>query len=165
MKRKILLYTSPVLRKKSTPVARVDATTKKLVKDMVDTMRAGFGVGLSAPQIGVLKRVITYEYKKPAGSTDPSPAIPLRALINPEITHFSKTTEVGEEGCLSFPDLYGDVRRSKKITVKALDENGKPIEFEATGLEARVIQHEVDHLDGILFVDRLSEPKRLYTYK
>ena len=165
MKRKIVLYTSPALRKKSVKIARVDAAIKKLAHDMVDTMRADFGVGLSAPQVGVLKRMITYEYTKPPGSTDKTPDVPLRILINPEITHFSKTTEIGEEGCLSFPDLYGDVRRSKKITVQALDINGKPIEFSATGLEARVIQHEVDHLDGILFVDRLAEPKRLYTYK
>ncbi|OGB74975.1 hypothetical protein A2810_02760 [candidate division Kazan bacterium RIFCSPHIGHO2_01_FULL_49_10] len=175
MKRKIVLYTSPLLRKKSVKVARVDAATKKLVRDMVDTMRTDFGVGLSAPQIGIFKRVITYEYinpsgpeplgRRPSGSLETFPNIPLRALINPEIVHFSKTTEVGEEGCLSFPNLYGDVRRSKKIKVKALDIEGKHIEFEAKGLEARVIQHEVDHLDGILFVDRLGKDKRLYTYK
>lgn len=165
MKRKILLYTDARLRKKSVKVARVDAATKKLIKDMAETMRVDFGVGLSAPQVGVFKRIITYEYIKPEGSLEAFPNIPLRALINPEITHFSKTTEVGEEGCLSFPDLYGDVRRSKKIIVKAIDVRGKPIEFEARGLEARVIQHEVDHLDGILFVDRLGKDKRLYTYK
>lgn len=165
MRRKIILYTSPGLRKKSVKVARVDAGIKKLAKDVIETMRTGFGIGLSAPQIGVLKRMLAYEYIKPMGAKDPSPSVPLRILINPEITHFSKTTEMGEEGCLSFPDLYGDVRRSKKITVKAVDINGKPIEFKAKGLEARVIQHEVDHLNGILFVDRLSEPKRLYTYE
>ena len=160
-----MLYTDPRLRKKSVKVARVDAVTKKLVKDMIDTMRVDLGVGLSAPQIGVFKRVITYEYTNPSGNSAVCPNIPLRALINPEIVHFSKTTEIGEEGCLSFPDLYGDVRRSKKIKVKALDIEGKHIEFEAKGLEARVIQHEVDHLDGILFVDRLGKDKRLYTYK
>ena len=165
MKRKVLLYTDARLRKKSVKVARVDAAIKKLTKDMVETMRADFGIGLSAPQIGILKRMFAYEYIKPAGAKDPSPSVPLRVLINPEIVHFSKTTEVGEEGCLSFPNLYGDVRRSKKIKVTALDASGRPIEFEAKGLEARVIQHEVDHLNGILFVDRLSEPKRLYTYK
>ena len=165
MKKKILLYTDPKLRKKSVKVAQVDATIKKLVKDMIDTMRVDFGVGLSAPQVGVFKRVITYEYNNPSGNSEICPNIPLRALINPEITHLSKTTEVGEEGCLSFPDIYGDVRRSKKITVKALDIDGKHIEFEAKGLEARVIQHEVDHLDGILFVDRLGKDKRLYTYR
>jgi len=165
MKRKILLYTDSRLRKKSVKVARVDAAIKKLSHDMIDTMRADFGVGFSAPQVGVFKRVIVYEYIKPTGSAEGCPTIPLRVLINPEITYFSKTTEIGEEGCLSFPDLYGDVRRSKKITVRALDEDGKHIEFEAKGLEARVIQHEVDHLDGILFVDRLGKEKRLYTYK
>ncbi|MBN2585206.1 peptide deformylase [Patescibacteria group bacterium] len=165
MRRKILLYTDARLRKKSVKVARVDVATKKLIKDMVETMRTDFGVGLSAPQVGVFKRIIAYEYIKPAGSLETCDSIPLRVLINPEITHFSKTTEVGEEGCLSFPNLYGDVRRSKKIKVMALDANGKPIEFEAKGLEARVIQHEIDHLDGILFVDRLGKDKRLYTYK
>lgn len=171
-----MLYTDARLRKKSVKVARVDAAIKKLTSDMVETMRADFGMGLSAPQVGVLKRIIIYEYIKPAGSKDPSPlraggssepeaSIPLRILINPEIVHFSKTTKVGEEGCLSFPNLYGDVRRSKKIKVTALDANGRSIEFDAKGLEARVIQHEVDHLEGILFVDRLEKPKRLYTYK
>jgi len=161
----VLLYTDARLRRKSVKVARVDVAIKKLAKDMVETMRTDYGIGLSAPQVGVLKRIIAYEYIKPAGSKDPSLTVPLRVLINPEIVHFSKTTEVGEEGCLSFPNLYGDVRRSKKIKVTALDANGRSIEFDAKGLEARVIQHEVDHLEGILFVDRLEKPKRLYTYK
>lgn len=161
----MLLYTDARLRRKSVKVARVDVAIKKLAKDMVETMRTDYGIGLSAPQVGVLKRIIAYEYIKPAGSKDPSLTVPLRVLINPEIVHFSKTTEVGEEGCLSFPNLYGDVRRSKKIKVTALDANGRSIEFDAKGLEARVIQHEVDHLEGILFVDRLEKPKRLYTYK
>lgn len=144
---------------------RLDRATLQLTKNLVDTLRCSNGVGLSAPQIGVLKRVLVYEYKKPKDSTDKTPNLPLTILINPEIIKTSAKTEVGEEGCLSFPNLFGQVERYKKITVKALGINNKEIKFEAKDLEARVIQHELDHLDGILFVDRLVNPKQIYTYQ
>lgn len=137
----------------------------QLVKNLVDTLRCSDGVGLSAPQIGVLKRVLVYEYKKPKGSLDKTPDFPLTILINPEITKTSKKTKIEEEGCLSFPNMFGQVKRCEKITVKALGINNKEIIFEAEGLEARVIQHEIDHLDGILFVDHLENPKQIYTYQ
>jgi len=165
MKKKIVLYTNKKLRKKSTPVLKIDNSIKKLIEDMLDTMKAGNGVGLSAIQIGKPKRVVVYEYVKSKNSKDPTPNIPLRVLINPEIIKASKKTEKDEEGCLSFPGLYAEVKRPCTVKVKALDINGKKIEFEAKGLEARVLQHELDHLDGVLFVDYLDSTDKLYTYE
>lgn len=165
MVKKILTYNSKKLREKSQPVKKLDRATLKLIKNLVDTLRCGGGVGLSAPQIGVLKRVIVYEHRKPKESTDKTPDLPLTVLINPEIIKSSVKTKVGEEGCLSFPNLFGQVERYKKITVRALGINNKLIEFEAKDLEGRIIQHETDHLDGILFVDRLTHPKQIYTYQ
>ena len=137
----------------------------QLIKNLVDTLRCSDGVGLSAPQIGNLKRVLVYEYKKPKNSTDKTPDLPLTVLINPEIIKTSAKTEISEEGCLSFPNMFGQVERFKKITVQTLGINNKEIKFEAKNLEARIIQHELDHLDGILFVDRLINPKQIYTYQ
>ncbi len=165
MKRKIVLYTNQKLRKKSTQVLKIDNSVKKLIKDMIDTMRNDNGIGLSAIQIDKPKRVIVYEYIKPPKSKNLSPKIPLKILINPKITKFSKKTELDEEGCLSFPNLYGIVKRSTHIKVTALGLDGKEIKFGAKGLEARVIQHEIDHLDGILFVDHLKDLNKLYTYE
>jgi len=165
MKRKIVLYTDKKLREKSTNVLKIDNSIKKLAKDMIDTMKADNGIGLSAIQINKSKRVVVYEYIKPLKSKDLSPGIPLKILINPEIINFSKKQESDEEGCLSFPGLYGIVKRCQSVKVKALDLNGQAIEFEAKGLEARVIQHEVDHLNGILFVDHLKNLDELYTYE
>lgn len=165
MVKKILTYNNKKLREKSQPIKKLDRLTMKLVKDLVDTLRFGDGVGLSAPQIGALKRVLVYEYKKPKNSTDKTPDLPLTILINPEIIKTSAKTEVCEEGCLSFPNMFGQVERFKKITVQALGINNKEIKFEVKDLEARIIQHELDHLDGILFVDRLVHPKQIYTYQ
>ena len=165
MVKKILTYNSKKLREKSQPIKKLDKSAMRLVKDLVETLRCSGGVGLSAPQIGVLKRVLVYENRKPKNSTDKTPNLPLTILINPEIIKTSVKTEVGEEGCLSFPNMFGEVERCKKITVKALGINGKEIKFEAKDLEARIIQHESDHLDGILFVDRLTGSKEIYTYQ
>ncbi|RLC37563.1 peptide deformylase [candidate division Kazan bacterium] len=145
------------LRQKSEVVKVVDKNIKRLVSDMFDIMHADNGIGLSAPQIGVSKRVIIGEYE----ST--KTPVPRMVLINPEITWTSKKETVDEEGCLSFPNLYGMVKRPERIRYTAMNENGKKIEGKATGLQARVIQHEIDHLDGILFIDRLEG--NLYTYE
>jgi len=165
MIKKILTYNSKKLREKSQPVKKLDKATLQLIKNLVDTLRYSDGIGLSAPQIGVLKRVLVYEYKKPKESLDKTSDLSLTILINPEITKTSKKTAIEEEGCLSFPNMFGQVERHKKITVKALGINNKEITFEASDLEARVIQHELDHLDGILFVDHLKNPKQIYTYQ
>ncbi len=165
MKKKIVLYTNQKLRKKSTNVLKIDNSVKKLIKDMIDTMQSHNGIGISAIQIGKPKRVIVYEYVKPAKSKDSNPNIPQTILINPKITKFYKKLTEDEEGCLSFPDLYGIVKRPDSIKVEALDLDGNKLKFNAKGFEARVIQHEIDHLDGILFVDKLKNPDELYTYK
>lgn len=165
MVKKILTYNNKKLREQSQPIKKLDRATIKLVKSLVDTLRCSGGIGLSAPQIGALKRIFVYEYLKPKESTDKAPDLPLTILINPEITKTFAKTKVGEEGCLSFPNLFGQVERYQKITVSALGINNKMINFTAKGLEARVIQHELDHLNGILFVDRLVNPKQIYTYQ
>lgn len=161
MKKKILLgedkQGAAGLRKVSKPVVVVDNETRRLVVDMFDSMRGSDGIGLSAPQLGVLQRIIVAEYK------EAKPPISKTVIINPEITWNSKQTELGEEGCLSFPNLYGMVRRPEKIKYRGLDERDNQIEGKATGLLARIIQHEYDHLDGVLFIDKVEGD--LYTYE
>ena len=141
---KILTNPNPILRRKSTPVADVSAEEiQELIPQMIETMLKQDGVGLAAPQVGSNIRLITIHIKDEA-----------LALINPKIVKRSIIKEWGEEGCLSVPGIYGEVRRCKKITVKYLDPKGKPHQIVAEGLFARVIQHENDHLDGILFIDK-----------
>ena len=146
-----------VLREVSIPVKQVDDKIRQLVLDMFDSMRADNGIGLSAPQVGELKRIIIGEYTR---GKDP---MPRTVIINPEIIWTSKKEVLDEEGCLSFPDLFGMVKRPEKIRYRGLDENGRPIGGKASGLLARVIQHETDHLDGVLFIDKLEGD--LYTYE
>ena len=161
MKRKILQGEVPrelaALKKVSRPVAEVTKETKQLVADMFDSMHGNNGIGLSAPQLGVLQRIIVGEYP------EAKPAVPRLVLINPEITWTSKKEVVEEEGCLSFPNLYGMVKRPEKIKYRGVDENGKQIEGKAKGLLARIIQHEYEHLDGVLFIDKVEGD--LYTYE
>ena len=161
MKRKILLGEIPrelnELKEVSTPVAEVTKETKQLVVDMFDSMHGNNGIGLSAPQLGVLQRIIIAEYK------EGRPSVPRTAIINPEIIWSSKQTKLDEEGCLSFPNLYGMVKRPEKIKYRGLDENGRKIEGKAGGLLARIIQHEYDHLDGVLFIEKIEGD--LYTYE
>lgn len=139
---------SPVLRTETTPVSVITEDLRKLVEDMFDTMRAAQGIGLAAPQVGRLERVAVVDI-------DNDPIV----LINPEI--ISETgKERAEEGCLSIPDIYGDVDRAARVTVRATDLEGNLFEREATDLLARAFQHEIDHLHGKLFVDYLSFLKR-----
>lgn len=161
MKKRILLASEPqdieVLRDKSEVVETVDEKIQQLIADMFDSMNTGKGIGLSAPQLGVLKRIIIAEYK------DEKDDVPRTVLINPEITWRSKKIVEDEEGCLSFPAIYGMVLRPESIKYKGLDENGKAVTGKADGLSARVIQHEIDHLDGILLPDRVEGD--LYKYE
>jgi peptide deformylase len=143
---------SPVLRQQSPPVAAVDDAVRQLVDDLFETMRAAKGVGLAANQIGVARRVAVVD----VGDEDPPPL----ALINPVIVERGDEYETSEEGCLSIPDIFGDVERPVRVVVEALDVEGKPFRVEAQGYKARAIQHEIDHLDGILFLDHLSAVKR-----
>ncbi len=139
---KIVVVPDPVLREKSLPVTKFNQGLIRLLENMKDTMYEAEGVGLAAPQIGVLRRVIVYD----AGGG-------LIELINPRISE-REGEEAGVEGCLSIPNTRGLVRRAKRVVVEALNRYGEPIRVEEEGLAARVIQHEIDHLDGVLFVDR-----------
>lgn len=149
----ILLYGSPIIRKKSLPVQNLDEAIQKLIDDMVETMYAAPGVGLAAPQVGELVRVIVLN---PSERQDPKS---LMAIINPELVQ-AEGEVVAEEGCLCIPDLREEVSRSERVLVRGYDRKGREIEVEGTGLLARILQHEIDHLEGILFIDRLSPAKR-----
>jgi peptide deformylase len=142
----------PVLRQKAQPVAAITPELRRLIADMFDTMYAEEGVGLAAPQVGVTDRVIVVDPHD--DETEPF------ALINPEILDASKETEKNEEGCLSIPGVRDMVERSMRVRVRGLSEDGEVKEFDAEGLLSRILQHEVDHLDGILFFDRVGPLKR-----
>ncbi|MBU1082890.1 peptide deformylase [Patescibacteria group bacterium] len=165
MSKRLVLCDNPLLRKSSQPITEFNKSVALLAKDLLEVMRKNNGVGISAIQIGVAKRMIAYEYKKPKNIKSNWPNLPLKVLINPEIIKVSKKSKIDEEGCLSFPTLFGEVNRPYSVRVRALDLKGKLQEFDAKDLEARVIQHEIDHLDGILFIDRLVTPGKLYTYE
>jgi len=137
----------PVLRKKSRVIDQVDSKLSSLIEDMIETMYDADGVGLAAPQVGILKRIVVVDIYDETG---------VKVLINPEIV--SQEGEQEEvEGCLSLPGVAGVVTRPAKVTVKSLDENGKEVVIEATGLLARALCHEIDHLEGVLFTDRVTE--------
>jgi len=150
--RTLHLLGSPVLRQKSPAVPKVDDAVRRLVDDLFETMRAAKGVGLAANQIGVARRVAVVDI----GAEDP----PALVLINPVIVERGDEEETAEEGCLSIPEIFGDVTRAARIVVEALDQDGSRARVEARGYKARAIQHEIDHLDGILFLDHLSAVKR-----
>lgn len=150
----ILVAPHPVLKQKAKPVDKVDARIAKLMDDMVETMYAAKGIGLAAPQIGILERVIVVDVHE----KDEKPN-PIR-LANPEIVWKSDETSVCEEGCLSVPDQYAEVTRPSSVRVRYLDETNETREIEADGMLATCIQHEIDHLNGVLFVDYLSMLKR-----
>ena len=149
----ILIYGAPELRKKARPVTVVDEAVQRLIDDMVETMYAAPGVGLAANQVGVLQRIIVVN---PSEKQDPEG---LQAIINPEIV-LAEGEVVAEEGCLSIPDVRDDVARYRRVVVKGIGRDEKPLEVEATEMAGRVLQHEIDHLDGVLFVDRLSPAKK-----
>jgi peptide deformylase len=150
----IIVAPDPRLKKKAAAVTRVDAATARLMDDMLETMYAAPGVGLAAPQVGVLKRVIVVD---PAREGEPP--CPL-AMANPEIVWASAETKPHEEGCLSLPEEYQEVTRPASLKVRYLDRDNEIRELDADGLLAVAIQHEMDHLEGVLFVDHLSSLKR-----
>ena len=152
--RRILIAPHPLLKLKARPVERIDDDIRRLMDDMLETMYRARGIGLAAPQIGVSLRVVVIDLAK----KDEPPA-PMR-LVNPEITWRSEEQVVMEEGCLSLPEQFAEVTRPAAVKVRFLDERGEEREIAADGMLARCLQHEVDHLDGILFVDRLSPLKR-----
>ncbi|MCG2701272.1 peptide deformylase [Candidatus Parcubacteria bacterium] len=149
----ILINPNPILRKKSTQIRRDEIKTKefqRLCSDMAKTMEEKDGAGLAAPQIEKNIRLVVVRTENSAV-----------CMINPKIIKKSWAKECGEEGCLSVPDVFGKVKRHKKIICKYLDKKGKEIKIEAEGLMARVIQHEIDHLDGVLFIDKARDIKKL----
>lgn len=144
----IYVLGAPILREETTPVDEVTDELRALIDDMFETMYAAKGIGLAAPQVGRTERIAVVD-------VDGNPIV----LVNPEIAlSEGKTRE--EEGCLSIPDIYGDVDRAKRVVVRALDRNGNPFEIDAEDLLARCLQHEIDHLHGRLFIDYLSLVKR-----
>jgi len=152
--RPILTAPDPRLQAVSTDVEKVDAEIRKLVDDMADSMYEADGIGLAAVQIGVPKRVIVIDIDQKDGKKNP------RAFINPKITWASEETAVFEEGCLSVPEIWDDVERPARIKAEYLDRDGKPQTLEADGLLATCLQHEMDHLNGVLFIDHLSRLKK-----
>ena len=150
----IVLLADPVLRQKAEPVKEVDEDILHLLDDMVETMYDAVGIGLAAPQIGISKRLIVMDCAK----DDNPPEI--WKMVNPEITRRSDETSKIEEGCLSIPGYNGDVARPAEVDVRYLDSDGNLQEMTATGLLAACVQHEIDHLDGVLFIDHLSRLKR-----
>ncbi len=156
---KILTYPEKSLLQPSVKVDAIDEDIKKLTEDMGETMFDAPGVGLAAPQIGVNERIIVYD-SNAANPEDDGSKKEFTALINPEIIAASGSIVSEKEACLSVVDYSSDVKRHETVTVKALDIEGKELEFEAQGILAVIMQHEIDHLDGILFIDRISILKR-----
>ncbi len=152
--REILIIPDKRLRQVSKPVAKIDAATRKLVEDMFETMYAAPGIGLAAIQIGEPRRVVTMDVSKKEDEKQP------QVFINPELVWSSKDKRAHEEGCLSIPEYYEEVERPAGVRVKYLDLDGNKQEIEANGLLATCLQHEIDHLDGVLFIDHISKLKR-----
>jgi peptide deformylase len=153
--RNILLHPDPRLKKKCEPVDTIDDATRVLMQDMLETMYHAPGVGLAAPQIGILKRILVMDVVKDEDA-EPQPYL----MANPEVTWASETLSINEEGCLSIPDEFADVQRPSEVRVRYLDQNGETQEIECDGLLATCVQHEIDHLDGKLFIDYLGPVKR-----
>lgn len=150
----ILVAPDPRLKRKADPVEAVDADLARLMDDMLETMYAAPGIGLAAPQVGVLKRIIVVDVAR-----EGEPPQPL-CLANPEVLWVSEDTNLHEEGCLSLPDMYDDIERPARVRVRSLDRDNQAREIDADGLLATCIQHEMDHLEGTLFVDHLSSVRR-----
>ncbi len=150
--RTIITLPDPILRRKAHPITRTDGALQTLIDDMVETMRVAPGVGLAAPQVGVSDRLIIVEYPENDEIED-SPK-KLYVMVNPEIKDRSEEVELGTEGCLSIPGLHGEVERAVAVTIKGLTRHGQPVKIKAKGWLARIFQHEIDHLDGVVFTDK-----------
>ncbi|OQX63825.1 MAG: peptide deformylase [Anaerolineaceae bacterium 4572_5.1] len=160
--RKVLTVPNDVLRRKARPVKNFDDKLQTLIDDMVETMRDAPGVGLAAPQVGISEQVIVIEF----GDEEDEEVPPkLYTIVNPEITRSSDEKALGVEGCLSIPGLVGDVERATAITVKGKNRHGQPTKLKLKGWVARIFQHEIDHLSGVLFTDlaeNIWEPEEEY---
>lgn len=155
----------PVLRAPAAPVAPSDLASgalRRLIDDMIDTMRAAEGVGLAAPQVGVAAQLFVYEA---LDEEEPARGIPLRVVVNPMVEPQPGELVYDWEGCLSIPDLRGLVPRHPAVRVRALDRDGRPLDYVAGGFEARIVQHEFDHLNGVVFLDRMRDLRSLSFYE
>ncbi len=156
--RQIVHLPEPILRRKAKPVTKFDKDLQTLIDDMIETMREAPGVGLAAPQVDLPMQLAVVEYAEGEDEEEDedAPAKPkkLYVLINPEITKVSDEKVIGVEGCLSIPGLIGEVERHEAIQVKALNRHGSPVKFKVEGWMARIFQHEIDHLNGVLFTDK-----------
>ena len=153
-KKKIVIEPDAILRKKSEPLEKISRDEKKLLDDMLETMYEASGIGLAAVQVGVLKRMVVIDVSKEKEKKKPL------FLINPEITFYSKKKSIYEEGCLSLPGHYAEIERPAECHLNYVDYNGKKKNLKASGILATCIQHEIDHLNGVLFVDYLSKLKK-----
>jgi len=153
--RTIVTLPEPVLRRKARTVTTFDKKLQTLIDDMIETMRAAPGVGLAAPQVGISSRLIVVEYfeNEPAEEAEEEAKKKVWVLLNPEIVKASQEMVMGIEGCLSVPDLVGEVERHESIQVKGLNRHGQPMRVKAKGWLARIFQHEIDHLNGVVFTD------------
>jgi peptide deformylase len=169
MIREIVIYGDPVLRKKGKQIDKVTDEIRTLAQDMIDTMHEAHGVGLAAQQVGETIQLTVIDVSdaenRPSRmwidgqEVDPKEHMPL-ILLNPQL-ELSRETEIGPEGCLSFPEVTAEISRAERVKVTALDLDGKPVSFEAEGLLSRAVQHETDHLNGILFIDRMSSAAKV----
>lgn len=157
--REIITLGHPTLRQRARKVTRFGPELRQLIEDMIETMRKAPGVGLAAPQVNVPERVIVVEL--PADEEEGTPAA-LYAFVNPEIIKASHEVEEGQEGCLSVPGYVGEVPRYTMVVVRGQDAHGKPQRVRARDYLARIFQHEIDHLDGILFIDRVTDPSKIH---
>jgi len=166
--REIVTIGDPVLREPAREVAAGELgsdAVQTLIDDMIETMRDADGAGLAAPQVGVSKRIAVIEVREGNPRYPYKPPIPLTVIVNPELTPLDPTTFATNEGCLSIPNLRGDLERFENIGARWLDRDGEPHEEARRGLTAGTFQHEVDHLDGILFVDRMADMSSLSTWE
>jgi peptide deformylase len=169
MIREIVIYGDPVLRKKGREIVKITDEIRDFAQDMIETMHEAHGVGLAAQQVGEAIQLTVIDVSdtenrpsrmwKDGEEVDPKEHMPL-ILINPQL-ELSRETEIGPEGCLSFPEVTADIPRAEHVKVTALDLEGKPVSFEAEGLLSRAVQHETDHLNGILFIDRMSSASKV----
>ena len=158
----IVTSPKPILRERAKKVRAFTPELKELIDNMIETMRGAPGVGLAAPQVDSDQRVIVVEYSEDSQEPETPPKPPkLYVVINPEIVRHSEETVTGNEACLSLPGYFGEVDRYQSVTVKGLNRRGKPFRFKAKGWLARIFQHEIDHLNGVLYIDRATQMWRV----
>lgn len=163
--RQIVFSNDPMLHEPSRRVRRIDERVKDLIDDMIMTMREANGIGLAGVQVGIAERVVVIEVpvaREEEEERQEPPETELYVLINPEVVQASDEVDEGIEGCLSIPGWVGEVERHHMVVVEAMDQQGRDVRLEAEGLLARVLQHEIDHCEGVLFIDRIEDPEKIW---